>query len=126
MESVTRSADTMPPLREAAAPAAPLPPEAPIAMPEQSLRDYDRARRYALRREPSADVARVVLFAAAIALSVFLTHQMRLVLGVGGMTGIEWAMLFLFVINISWIGLGAMSPLMGLFVPHGPGAPIPL
>lgn len=123
MDPVTRSMDAGPFHREIAAPAAPLPPEAAIEMPEQSLREYDRARRHALRREPSANVARIALFAAALALTIFLTHQMRLVLGVGGMTGIEWAMLFLFVINISWIGLGAMSPLMGLIVRPGPGIP---
>ena len=42
---------------------APLPPESPMAMPEQSLRDYDRARRFRLRGENAVRLARTVLVA---------------------------------------------------------------
>ena len=41
---------------------------------------------------------------------------MWLVLSIGGLTGVEKAMLGLFVVNIAWIGFGAISPLMGFFL----------
>lgn len=100
---------------------APLPPEAPVAMPEQSLRSYDRARRRRLRGENSVRLARAILFAGTLAVTAFLVHQMWLVLLVGGLTGVEKAMLALFVINIVWVVFGAMTPLMGFLL--GPGRP---
>lgn len=102
-------------------PAAPLPPQAPIAMPEQSLRRYDRARRHRLREVASVEVARVVLFGGTLALAAALVHQMWLVLQIGGLTGVEKVMLALFVVNIVWIVFGAISPLMGFLL--GPGRP---
>ena len=47
---------------------------------------------------------------------MLLIHQMWLVLSVGELTGVERVMLGLFVINITWISFGALSPLMGFFL----------
>jgi membrane glycosyltransferase len=103
------------PARPPAGPAPPLPPEAPLAMPHQELDRFDR-RRQRLGREPRARLARLVLFGGSIALAAYLVHQMWLVLSIGGMTSVEWVMLGLFVINITWISLGAISPLMGFLL----------
>lgn len=106
MEPVTLSAAP----RE---PSGPLPPPAPIAMPEQDLGRYDRRRRYRLPGETGPRIARFVLLAGTIALSAALIHQMRLVLSIGGLTGVEYAMLGLFIVNIVWVVFGALSPMIG-------------
>jgi len=116
MEQLTLSAtDRLP------AALAPLPPESPMAMPEQSLRHYERTRRFRLRGENSVRLGRTVLFAGTAVATALLVHQMWLVLSIGGLTGVEKVMLVLFVINIVWIVFGAISPLMGFLL--GPGAP---
>ncbi len=104
----------------------PLPPEAPIEMPEQVLRGYRRTRR--LKGETSVRLARAGLFITSLLLTAVLVHQMWLVLSVGELTGVERVMLGLFVINIAWVSFGALSPLIGFFLgadshPHGEGVP---
>ena len=98
---------------------APLPPEAPLAMPEQSLTTYDSARRWRLRGEARVRLARAGLFLTAILLTAYLTHQMWMVLSVGELTSVEQVMLVLFVINIAWVSFGAISPLIGFFLGQG-------
>ncbi len=93
---------------------APLPPLAPLEMPEQPIRPYRRKRR--LRGEARVRLARAGLAAAALLLTVALGNQMWLVLSVGELTSVEQLMLVLFIINIAWIGFGALSPLMGFFL----------
>ena len=85
-------------------------------MPEQSLARYDRVRRDRLPGETGVRLARLFLFAATLLLTALLVHQMWLVLSVGGLTGVEKAMLGLFVVNIAWVGFGAISPLMGFML----------
>ena len=53
---------------------------------------------------------RAALAVATVVGTAVLVHQMWLVLSVGGVTGIEKLMLGLFVINIAWVGFGALSP----------------
>ena len=60
--------------------------------------------------------SRFFLFAAATLLTALLVHQMWLVLSIGGLTGVEKAMLVLFVVNIAWVALGAISPLVGFLL----------
>ena len=100
-------------------PDAPLPPQAPMAMPTQSLTTYDKRLRHRLKGEPRVRVARAALALITILGTIFLTHQMYLVLQVGELTGVEKVMLVLFVINIAWIGLGSISPLMGFLLGAG-------
>ncbi|HVL22167.1 MAG TPA: glucan biosynthesis glucosyltransferase H, partial [Amaricoccus sp.] len=107
---------------------APLPPEAPMEMPQQSLRAYDSERRWRLQGEARVRLGRVGLILTAILLTGYLAHQMYMVLSVGGLTSVEQVMLVLFVINIAWVSFGAISPLMGFFLGHdtqgtGQGAP---
>ena len=59
----------------------------------------------------------------ALLLTALLVWQMWLVLSVGGLTGVEKAMLGLFVVNIAWIGLGAVSPLLGFLLGPERAAP---
>ncbi len=122
MEHVTLTPDVAP------SPEAPLPPHAPLDMPEQPLRHFDRRLRHRLPGEPMVRLARVALVVILVLGTVFLTHQMYLVLQVGELTGIERVMLILFVINIAWIGFGTISPIMGFLLgagrrPLGTGAP---
>ncbi len=107
---------TFPPERFANHP--PLPPLAPLRMPVQNLRRFRRARRR-LPIQPKVWLARLALFAGTIGLTGWLAHEMYLVLSVGELVAIEMAMLVLFVINIAWICFGAVSTLLGLFIPPG-------
>lgn len=100
-------------------PEAPLPPPSPVEMPTQSLRTYDKRLRHRLKGEPKVRFARAALAIIAILGTIFLTHQMYLVLQVGELTGVERVMLVLFVINIAWIGVGSISPLMGFLLGAG-------
>src|SRR4051794_15048311 len=93
------------------APAAPpepqvphLPPEAPLAMPVQSLRDGARARRLSIGLASIA-ARRTFVFGVALALSVVAAYQMYLVLAVGGLTTLEAVILILFVVLFAWVAL---------------------
>ena len=102
------------------APAAPrdapisyLPPEAPLAMPVQSLRQGARAVRLSIA--PGAIAARrAFVFGVALALSVIAAYEMYLVLAVGGLTALEAVILGLFVILFAWIALSFASMLGGI------------
>jgi membrane glycosyltransferase len=98
--------------------ASPMPPEAPLAMPVQSLYHYDMAqRRKSGRRWLNfrTVLARLITFGGALALTVYGTQQMYEVVAVGGVTPLEWALVFLFVINFSWIALACSSAFVGFF-----------
>src|SRR4051812_33165888 len=95
---------TIPP---AIAAGAPVPALAPLAMPEQDLRHFDRSRRQ-ISSGRRVWFARLGLAATSLLLTVFLVHQMWLVLSVGELTGVERSMLGLFVINIAWVVFGAL------------------
>src|ERR1041385_1112599 len=89
-----------------------LPPEAPLAMPEQSLHDGVRAP---LRFAPPSIVARrAFVFGTALMLSIAAAYEMYLVLAVGGLTTLEAVILVLFVILFAWIALSFASTLGGL------------
>jgi membrane glycosyltransferase len=92
------------------------PPEAPLAMPVQSLSQFDRTG----RREDIAShsligcwLTRLLVFGGGLALTVYGGHEMYRVVEVGGVTALEWALLFLFVANFSWISLACTSSLAG-------------
>ena len=93
----------------------PLPPLAPRDMPIQDLRSFDRSKRAVKPRfDLGVFLARLSLFGGTLALTAWLAHEMYLVLSVGQLVAIEMVMLVLFVINIAWIGFGAVSTLIGL------------
>src|SRR5947209_19755888 len=90
-----------------------LPPEAPLAMPVQSLRDGARAApvQFAARSIPAR---RAFVFGTALLLSVIAAYEMYLVLAVGGLTTLEAVILVLFVILFAWVALSFASMLGGV------------
>src|SRR5437764_13794893 len=90
-----------------------LPPEAPLAMPVQSLRD--RARAAPVQFAPhSIPARRAFVFGTALLLSALAAYEMYLVLAVGGLTTLEAVILVLFVILFAWIALSFASMLGGV------------
>src|SRR5947209_10789206 len=89
-----------------------LPPEAPLAMPVQSLRGGARAP---VRFAPLTIAARrAFVFGTALLLSVIAAYEMYLVLAVGGLTTLEAVILTLFVILFAWVALSFASMLGGV------------
>lgn len=98
---------------------APLPPEAPLSMPEQDLRRFERGRARRLPFDGRAALMRLALVAASAALTAWFAVEMHRVLGVGELVLIEAVMLGLFVVNIGWISFTTVSTVLGLVAPRG-------
>jgi len=93
-----------------------MPPESPLTMPVQNLYAYNTAERHKpVRRWVSLKTAlsRLFIFGGAGALTIYGTDEMYEVVAVGGVTPLEWALVFLFVINFSWITLACSSACVG-------------
>ncbi len=109
------------PARSAEAPLArrrPMPREAPLAMPVQSLYRFSRSARRAWidpRVNAAPLLARLVAFGGALALTAYGALEMYGVVSVGQITPLEWALVVLFVINFSWISLAFTASLLGFF-----------
>ena len=90
------------------------PPEAPLAMPVQSLRR--QAQRAAARASAGhrSLARRCFVFGAALRAERARRLEMYLVLAVGGLTALEAVILALFVILFAWIALSFASTLGGL------------
>ncbi|MBV8567893.1 MAG: glucans biosynthesis glucosyltransferase MdoH [Methylobacteriaceae bacterium] len=111
-----------------------MPPEAPLAMPKQSLRTFNRLAR---RRWAAPELAytpwmsRLFVFGGTLAITAYGAEEMYRVVNVGGVTTLEWALLVLFVINFSWIVLTFTSSIIGflwllLMKPRAPKVPASL
>ncbi len=139
MDAVTDSQPNEPavtPFRPAespksADPFASTPPEAPLAMPVQNLAQFDRAGRH---RDIECHgvfwcwLTRLFVFGGGLGLTVYGGHQMYRVVEVGGVTALEWVLLFLFIANFSWIALSCAASFAGflwllLFAPKQARAP---
>ena len=112
--------------------APPMPPESPLAMPEQSLKRAG-ARRRGIRRgfQGSTWLARLLIFGGGLAVTTYGATEMYGVVSVGGPTLLEWVLLVLFVANFSWIALAFTSGLYGFlwmlfFAPKAPPLPAAL
>lgn len=111
-----------------------VPPEAPLKMPQQSLMKFSRASRHQAvlpHKVLGCWLARVFIFGGGLGLTVYGAHEMYKVVEVGGVTPLEWALLFLFVANFSWIALACTSAFAGfawlLFSPaRAPVLPVAL
>ncbi len=93
-----------------------MPPDAPLEMPVQSLYKFDRRQRInPARRWPDFKtvLARLVIFGGAVGLTIYGTHEIYEVVSPGGVTPLGWALVFLFVINFSWIALACSSAFVG-------------
>jgi membrane glycosyltransferase len=92
------------------------PREAPLAMPVQSLRTFDRRerRRWVSPRNVHAPwLARIAVFGGAAALTAYGAREMYGVVAVGEITTLEWALVVLFVVNFAWIALAFASSVYG-------------
>ncbi|HEY0292719.1 MAG TPA: glucans biosynthesis glucosyltransferase MdoH, partial [Hansschlegelia sp.] len=95
-----------------------MPPERPIAMPQQPLKSWSRsAERKPLRPEAwkTPWASRIVVWTGAIVATGFGAREMYRVVEVGGVTALEWALLALFVVNFAWIALAFASSVIGFF-----------
>ena len=93
----------------------PLPPEAPLAMPEQCLktrRDRAAGPGTAARHVP---LRRLAVFGGALAMTGVAAYEMYKVLAVGGLTILEMMVLGLFVLLFAWIALSFVSTMAGFF-----------
>lgn len=93
---------------------APVPPGAALPMPTQDFEHFDRPRAAPPPPDAATLRARLLLVVATIGLTAILGREMWLVLAVGELNGIEFAMLALFSVNIGWIVFGSCSSLLGL------------
>ncbi|MDB5543912.1 MAG: glycosyl transferase 21 family protein [Hyphomicrobiales bacterium] len=99
-------------------PARPMPDEAPLAMPVQSFRKFDRSQRRAwlsptLAATPWA--SRLLVFGGGLLLTIYGAMEMYAVVNVGAITPLKWALLILFVANFSWIAIAFTSGVLGFF-----------
>jgi membrane glycosyltransferase len=93
-----------------------MPPEAPLAMPAQSLNRFSRAERHkTVAHHPvfGGWLTRLLVFGGGLGLTLYGACEMYKVVEVGDVTPLEWALLILFVANFSWIALACTSALTG-------------
>jgi membrane glycosyltransferase len=91
-----------------------LPPEAPLAMPVQSLRARPSRRTGGLPSRPVASwLRRLLVVGSAIVLTLFAASEMSLVLNSGKPTVLEGIVLVLFVVLFAWIALSFASACCG-------------
>jgi membrane glycosyltransferase len=97
-------------------PIAPMPPEATLSMPAQSLSKFnqnDRHQNILRHRLIGCWLIRLLVFGGGLALTIYGGHEMYRVVEVGGVTALEWVLLILFVANFSWIALAFAGALAG-------------
>ncbi len=93
-----------------------MPPEAPLAMPMQSLAQFDRSEHLKDSGRHGGFgtlLARLFVFGGGFAITAYGAYQMYEVVAVGGVTPPEWALVVLFVANFSWIALAFSSAVAG-------------
>jgi membrane glycosyltransferase len=90
-----------------------LPPEAPLAMPQQSLWQKRRPARVPDTAPRDLPLRRGIVFAATIVMTLVAAKEMYEVLRVGGLTYLEGVVLVLFVALFAWIALSFVSCVAG-------------
>jgi membrane glycosyltransferase len=90
-----------------------LPPEAPLAMPTQTLWQASRGQGRPESSPRAIGLRRLLVIGGAIVLTGFGAHEMYLVLAVNGATPLAIFMLALFVVLFAWIALSFTSALAG-------------
>ena len=109
----TATVDSMAAVDSVAPAFRPLPDEAPLAMPAQDFAARPLPAMRPVSSPPGMLWRRVGVIGGAVLLTVAAAHEMHLVLGVGGFTVLEWAILGLFVTLFAWIALALVSALAG-------------
>src|ERR1700722_13206258 len=92
------------------------PPEAPLAMPTQSLTHFTRSEQRDLQAPERAHTpwaSRLFIFGGALALTLYGANEMYGVVKIGEVTLLEWVLVALFVANFSWIALAFTSSVVG-------------
>jgi membrane glycosyltransferase len=111
-----------------------LPPETPMPMSKQQLRAFQREKPDAKAASNSVALRRAFIFLGTAGMTLAGCYEMYRVVDVGGVTTLEWMVLFLFVLLFAWIAFSFMSALAGFAVllfrirdPLGidPDAPLP-
>lgn len=90
-----------------------LPPEAPLPMPTQSLREKPVGVRRPASSPSGVGLRRLLVVGGAAVLSAIATYEMYLVLGGSGFTTLAVFMLLLFVALFGWIALSFTNALAG-------------
>ncbi len=90
-----------------------LPPEAPLAMPQQSLWQVPASVGSPATSPRLMPLRRLIVFGASVALTAIAAQQMYEVLQVGGLTILETMILVLFVVMFAWIALSFVSAVIG-------------
>ncbi|MBV5264528.1 glucans biosynthesis glucosyltransferase MdoH [Pinisolibacter sp. B13] len=104
-------------LTSPAAVLAPVPPEAPMAMPVQKL-DVWNGRPPTEVDRPTGVVTRLVrlfVFGLGFLISAYGVREMVGVVSAGGIVGLEWPLILFFGLTFSWIALSAASGIAGFF-----------
>jgi membrane glycosyltransferase len=111
-----------------------LPSESPMVMSKQPLRGFRKSEDNQLGGLHSVAIRRACIFTGTAAMTIAGCYEMYEVLQVGGVTTLEWMVLFLFVLLFAWVAFSFMSALAGFVVllfrirdPLGidPDAPLP-
>src|SRR5579883_2496562 len=92
-----------------------MPPEHPLSMPVASLRSWDSRQdrlRVTVHDHLGTWLARVFVFGLTLLLTAYGAYEMHRVVSVWQTTVLQWVLLFLFVINFSWIALAFSSACM--------------
>lgn len=93
----------------------PVPTEAPLAMPVQSLRMAPAQTRRPRSAPRMMGLRRLLVIGSTVVLTGFATHEMYLVLAGNGVTALAVVMLALFVPLFAWVGLSFTSALAGFW-----------
>lgn len=96
-----------------------LPPEAPTAMPAQSLWDVTPITPPRLAAQSSVALRRAFILLATIAMTSVAANQMYQVLAVSALTILETIVLILFVVLFAWIAFSFASALVGFILSLG-------
>jgi membrane glycosyltransferase len=91
-----------------------LPPERPLAMPEQRFWGWSGTTADPGTGPRAILLRRIVVFGSAIALTIGAAYEMYQVLQVGSLTVLEAVILGLFVLLFAWIALSFVSAIVGL------------
>lgn len=91
------------------------PTEAPMDMPAQNFKQGSNIN-FAF---PSIKtlVARLITFGGALAMTIYATHQMILIVSQSKVTMLQWVMVGLFTLTFIWIALAACGALAGFLLP---------
>jgi membrane glycosyltransferase len=93
-----------------------LPPESPLSMSRQELRDFQRRDDLTTDAISAVGVRRACIFGGTAAMTLASCYEMYEVLQVGGVTFLEWMVLVLFVLLFAWVAFSFMSALAGFGV----------